>query len=106
MPFSAMRTCLLNTSRDRDSTTPLGSPFQCLTTLSSEKILPNIQPYPPVAKLESFSLCPITCHTREEANTLSTKMRFRHISLGQMHLIAHRATFVTIAKTLPNCHHS
>ena len=29
--------CFLNTSRDSDSTTSLGSPFQCQTTLSGEK---------------------------------------------------------------------
>ena len=29
--------CLLNTARDSDSTTSLGRPFQCLTTLSEKK---------------------------------------------------------------------
>ena len=32
-----MSTCFLNTSRDGDSTTSLGSLFQCLTTLSVKK---------------------------------------------------------------------
>jgi len=58
MSRSATSTCFLNTSRDGDSTTSLGSLFQCLTTLSVQKIslisnlyLPwcNLRPLPPVA---------------------------------------------------------
>ncbi|KAK4829101.1 hypothetical protein QYF61_002052 [Mycteria americana] len=49
----------LNTSRDGDSTTSLGSLFQCLITLSSK---------PPLAQLEAISSCPITCYLGEETN--------------------------------------
>jgi len=34
MSQSAIATCFLNTSRDRDSTTSLGSLFQCLTGMT------------------------------------------------------------------------
>ena len=42
--LSAACKCLLNTSKDGDSTTSLGSLFQCLTTLSVKKFLliPNL----------------------------------------------------------------
>ena len=52
-----------NTSRDRDSTTPLGSRFQCLTTLSVEKFflisnlnLPwhNLKPLPLILSLVTW----------------------------------------------------
>ncbi|KAK4829728.1 hypothetical protein QYF61_006189 [Mycteria americana] len=49
----------LNTSRDGDSTTSLGSLFQCLITLSSK---------PPLAQLEAISSCPITCYLGEETD--------------------------------------
>ncbi|KAK4826991.1 hypothetical protein QYF61_013091 [Mycteria americana] len=49
----------LNTSRDGDSTTSLGSLFQCLITLSSK---------PPLAQLEAISSCSITCYLGEETD--------------------------------------
>ena len=58
--LSAMSMWLLNTSRDGDSTTALGSPFQCLTTHSVKKYflisslnLPwcNLRPLPLVLSL-------------------------------------------------------
>ena len=36
MPLNIMSKCSLNTTRVGDSTTSLGSPFQCLTTLSEK----------------------------------------------------------------------
>ena len=36
MTLSATSTCFLNTSRDGDSTTPLGSLCLCLTTVSEK----------------------------------------------------------------------
>jgi len=41
MSLSALSTHLLNTSRDGDSTTSLGSLFQCLTILSVKKSEPT-----------------------------------------------------------------
>ena len=60
MSWSATSTRFLNTSRDGDSTTALGSLFQCLTTLSVKKFflisnlnLPwcNLKPFPLVLSL-------------------------------------------------------
>lgn len=43
IPSKALSTQVLKSSKDRDSTTPLGSLFQCCsTTLLVRKILPNI----------------------------------------------------------------
>ena len=68
---------LLNTSRDGDSTTSLGSLFQCLTTLSVKTIFPNIQPKPPLAQHEAISSCPITCYLGEESNPLLATASFQ-----------------------------
>jgi len=56
----------LNTSRDRDSSTSLGSLRQYLNTLS-EKFFPNIQPEPPLVQLEAFPSSFITGYAGEEA---------------------------------------
>ena len=53
------------TFRDSDSTTSLGSPFQCLTTLSEN---PNVQPESSLAQLEAITSCPVTSYMGEEAN--------------------------------------
>ena len=58
----------MNTSRVGDSTTSLGSPFQCLTTLSEKVVFPNIQPEPSLVQLEAIPSSPITSYTREEAD--------------------------------------
>ncbi|KAK4821752.1 hypothetical protein QYF61_000813 [Mycteria americana] len=50
----------LNSSRDGDSTTSLGSLFQCFTTLSSKPLL---------MQLEAISSCPIASYLGEETNT-------------------------------------
>ncbi|KAK4814535.1 hypothetical protein QYF61_022254 [Mycteria americana] len=65
---STTSTRLLNTSRDGDSNTSLGSLFQGLTTLSVKKIFPNIQSKPPMVQLEAISSCPITCYLGEETD--------------------------------------
>ncbi|KAK4823572.1 hypothetical protein QYF61_003576 [Mycteria americana] len=71
MSRSATATCFLNSSRDGDSTTSLGSLFQCFPC--SEEIFPNIQPEPPLVQLEAISSCPIASYLGEETNThLST----------------------------------
>jgi len=55
----------LNTFRDGDSTTFLGSLFQCLTTLSVKKFFPDIQPKSSLMQLEAISSRPVTCHQWE-----------------------------------------
>jgi len=61
----------LNTSSDGDSTTSLGSLFQCLTTLSVQKSKP------PLMQLEAISSCPITHYLGEETNTQLATTSFR-----------------------------
>ena len=68
MSLSATSTHLLNTSRDGDSTTSLGSLFQCLTTLSGEEIFPNTQSKPPLVQLEAISSRPIACYLGRETD--------------------------------------
>ncbi|KAK4828479.1 LOW QUALITY PROTEIN: hypothetical protein QYF61_026704 [Mycteria americana] len=63
---------------DGDSTTSLGSLFQCLTMLPfSEDIFPNIQSKPPLAQLEAISSCPITCYLGEQTDTHLTTTSFQ-----------------------------
>ena len=57
-----MSTCFLNTFRIDDSTTSLASLFQCLTTLSVEKIFPNIQSKPPLMQLKTIASRPIASY--------------------------------------------
>ncbi|KAK4825624.1 LOW QUALITY PROTEIN: hypothetical protein QYF61_001304 [Mycteria americana] len=59
MSLSTTSTCLLNTSRDGDSTTSLGSLFQCLTTLLSK---------PPLVQLEAISSYPMACSLGDETD--------------------------------------
>ncbi|KAK4831073.1 hypothetical protein QYF61_015271 [Mycteria americana] len=68
MSLSTSSKRLLNTSRDGDSTTSLGSLFQCLITLFSEVKFPNIQSKPPLAQLEAISSRPITCYLGAETD--------------------------------------
>ncbi|KAK4829415.1 hypothetical protein QYF61_003979 [Mycteria americana] len=68
------------TFRDGDSTTSLGSLFQCLTTLSVKKIIfPNIQSKPPLAQLEAVSSRPITCYLGEETDPHLTTTSFQGV---------------------------
>ncbi|KAK4833077.1 hypothetical protein QYF61_027739 [Mycteria americana] len=78
MSISTSSKRLLNTSRDGDSTTSLGSLFQCLITLSVKKNflisslnLPwrNLRPFPLVLSLvQAISSHPITCYLGEETD--------------------------------------
>ena len=63
-----MSTHLLKTSRDGDSTTSLGSLFQCLTTLFGEESFPNVQSKAPLAQLEAISSHSVTCYLGEETD--------------------------------------
>lgn len=65
MSLSAMSTHLLNTRRDGEATTSLGSPLQCSATLSMKKFLLTSSLNLPLWSLRLF-LCPITCHPRKE----------------------------------------
>ena len=49
----------LNTSRDGDSTTSLGSPFQCLTTLLEKKLSLKSNLNLPWHNLKTFPLAPL-----------------------------------------------
>ncbi|KAK4806198.1 hypothetical protein QYF61_001121 [Mycteria americana] len=73
---------------DGDSTTSLGSLFQCLPTLSVKKF-PNIQSKPPLAQLEAISSCPIACYLGEETNThlSTTSFQAKQSQLPQLLLI-------------------
>jgi len=59
----------LNTSRDSDSTTSLGSLCHCLTTLSEKKTFQIFYLDLPLAKLEANTLHPIAGYLREEADS-------------------------------------
>ena len=68
MSLSTTSKRFLNTSRDGDSTTSLGSLSQCLTTLSVKKVFPDIQPKLTLVQLQAISPHPVTCHQWEEIN--------------------------------------
>ena len=68
MSLNTMSKCSLNTSSVADSTTNLGSPFQCLTTSFREVVLPNVQPEPFLVQLEAIPSSPITDYMGEEAD--------------------------------------
>ena len=72
---NAISTRFLNPSSDDDSTTSLGSQFQCLTTLSV--IFPNIQSKPPLMQLEAISCHPITSYLGKETNNHLTTTTFQ-----------------------------
>ncbi|KAJ7398488.1 hypothetical protein BTVI_124589 [Pitangus sulphuratus] len=64
--------CLINTSRDGDATTYLGSLLQFLTVSEenlSKEIVPSIQSKPPVVQLAVDSSYPIACYSGEETDT-------------------------------------
>ena len=56
--LSATSPHFLNTSRDSDSTTSLGSLCHCLTALS-EEMFPNTQPEFALAQLQAIHSCPV-----------------------------------------------
>ena len=81
MSLSTTSRHFLNTFRDGDSTTSLGSPFQCLAALSVKKFFPDIQPKLTLAQLETTSPHPVTCHQWEETNpalTLSIQISLKY----------------------------
>lgn len=66
MSLSTTSSHFLNTPRDKDSITSLGSMFQCLNTLFTfhEEIPPGIQSKPALVQFEAVSLSSITCCLR------------------------------------------
>jgi len=77
-----MSTHLLNTSRDGDSTTSLGSLFQCLIALSRKKFFPDTKPKPPLVQLDAISSCPVTCYLTKETDIHLTTEYDRTLKLG------------------------
>jgi len=77
MAISTTSAYLLNTSRDGDSTTSLGSLFQSMIILSVKKFFPNILPKPPVTQLEAVSSHPITCYLGEDSKTRHATTSFQ-----------------------------
>ena len=55
----------LNSSRDGDSATSLGSSCQCMTTLFEKKFFPNNPPESLLVQLEAISFSPIASYVRE-----------------------------------------
>ena len=82
MSLSTTSKQFLNTSRDGDSTTSLGSPFQCLTALNIKNFFPDIQPKLTLVQLETISLRPVTCHQREETSPALTVSTFQILEEG------------------------
>lgn len=59
-----------------DSTTALGKPLLTLNQPLHKKILPNVQSKPVLVRLETMSVCPVTCHVRKETGTLLAAASF------------------------------
>jgi len=76
--YEGTSSCFLNASRDGDSITSLGSPFQHLTTLS-EKFFPSMQPESPLLQLEAIPSHPIASYTVEEADPHITRASFQGV---------------------------
>jgi len=77
MSQSATSTRFVSTSRDGDSTTSLGSLFQCLTTLSVKKFfLISHLDFPP-EQLEAIACRPIASYLGEETNTCLSTTSFQ-----------------------------
>lgn len=66
-----MSTHCFSPSRDADSMTSLGNPFQCLTTYH-EEILHDNQSMSPLAQLKTISMSSITCHLRKDTDPFLT----------------------------------
>ena len=67
----------MNTSRNGDCTTSLGSLRQCFSTLLEKKFFPNIQPEPPLVQLKAITSHPITVNLGEEADSQLTTTSFQ-----------------------------
>lgn len=65
MSLCATVTYLLNTFRDGDFTTAVGSLFQFLVTHLVRIFFPNIQFKSPLAQFEATSSCPVTYYLEE-----------------------------------------
>lgn len=66
MSLSTKSNLSLNSPRDGESTTSLGNPFQCLTTLSEKKclLISSLN----LAQLKAIPSCPITGYLGEDTN--------------------------------------
>ena len=88
MSQSATSTRFLNTPRDGDSTTSLGSLFQCLTTLSVKKFflisslnLPwcNLRPLPLILLLVTWEKRPICEHRSLQVPSMTVSVEGTHV---------------------------
>ena len=75
MPSSATSTCLLNTCRNGDATTSLGSLFQCLATLAVETFFPVSHLNLPRCSLRPFPLSLVTWEKRPTPTSLQPPFR-------------------------------
>ena len=73
MSLCTISKCFLHTSMDSDSTTSLGSPFQCLTTLLENKFFLISNLTFPLAQLAAIPSCPIAV-TQEKRLTPTLSM--------------------------------
>lgn len=64
---------------DRDSTTSLGSVFQYLAILSMKKVFLVLSLNLPTVQLKIISSHPVTCHLRNETNTLLAAASFQAV---------------------------
>ena len=93
----------LNASRDGESTASLGNLFQCITTLC-EKLLPKIQPKPPLSQFKTIPPCPITSHPHwKRESEQSLQFPFPHHSCVYKSLIdAHVSQSEWVQSALSN----
>ncbi|KAK4812304.1 LOW QUALITY PROTEIN: hypothetical protein QYF61_014090, partial [Mycteria americana] len=75
---------------DGDSTTSLGSLFQCLITLSVKKFFPNIQSKPPLVQLEAIPSCSMACYLGEETDTHLSTASFQRAVRSPLSLLFSR----------------
>ena len=77
MSLSTTSKRFLNTSRDGDSTTSLGSLIPVVNNPFCKEVLPDIQPKLTLAQLQAISPHPVTCHQWEETNPALTISTFQ-----------------------------
>jgi len=82
MSLSTTSKWFLNTSRNGDSTTSLGSLFQCFTALFVKQPFPDIQPKLTLVQLEAISPCPVTCPQWEEPHPTLAVSTFQILQEG------------------------
>jgi len=78
MSLSTTSKQFLNTSRDGDSTTSLGSLFQCLKTLCKE-VFPDIQPKLTLVQLKAIFPHPVTSEKGPTPLTVSSVITAYHM---------------------------